>query len=69
MGKMMEKALAALAELPETERERLAEDFLGIIDVARPPSDRPQPQLERLAERARAQYAAGLSTPLDFKGR
>jgi len=66
MGKMYEQAVAALAGLPEADREQIAADFLELIAAAKPPGTAPQPALEALAAKARAEYAAGQTTPLDF---
>ncbi|MBL8831546.1 MAG: hypothetical protein JNL71_04085 [Rhodospirillales bacterium] len=69
MGKIMQLAIEKLSALPANEQDLYAEWILARLEAARAPGAWPQPELERLAQEASAEYAAGTTKPLEFPDR
>lgn len=68
MGRLMEKAMAEAAKLPEAEQEAFAAFLLAELESERRWDDlfsRSQDMLAGMAEEARREYRAGLTEPLD----
>jgi hypothetical protein len=68
MGRLMEKAMAEAAKLPEAEQEAFAAFLLAELESERRWDDlfsRSQDMLAGMAEEARREYRAGRTEPLD----
>ena len=68
MSKLLEQAIAEAAKLPESDQEALGAWLLAEIESERRWDDllsRPSSVLERMADEALREHAAGLTTPLD----
>ncbi|MEO8035343.1 MAG: hypothetical protein ABI837_12985 [Acidobacteriota bacterium] len=68
MSKLLEQAIAEAVKLPETDQEALGAWLLAEIESERRWDDllsRPSSVLERMADEALREHAAGLTTPLD----
>ena len=69
MNKMLERAIAEVARLPEDEQETIACLMLEEVEAERGWDERfarSENKLAELARRAKAQHARGESTPLVF---
>ncbi|MGB8278508.1 MAG: hypothetical protein WCF20_11345 [Methylovirgula sp.] len=69
MNKMLERAIAELARLPEDEQEAVAYVIMDEIAAERGWEERfakSEMKLAELARRAREQHAHGETTPLSF---
>lgn len=68
MSKLLEQAIAEAVKLPESDQEALGAWLLAEIESERRWDDllsRPSATLERMADEALREHAAGLTTPLD----
>ena len=68
MSKLLEQAIAEAVKLPERDQEALGAWLLAEIESERRWDDllaRPSAVLERMADEALREHAAGLTTPLD----
>ena len=69
MTKLLEEAIAALAQLPESEQDGIASLILEEIASEKKwqeAFDKSQPQLEQLAEEALEEFRQGKTLPLKF---
>jgi hypothetical protein len=69
MNKTLERAIAAVARLPDDEQETIACLILGEMEAERGWAERfarSEDKLAALARRARAQHASGETTELVF---
>lgn len=70
MNKVLERAIAEVARLPEDEQETIASLMLEEIQAERGWNERfakSESKLSELARRAKAQHATGETTPLIFR--
>ena len=68
MGRLLDRAFAEAAKLPETEQEAIAALVLAELDSERKWDDlfaKSQDLLSKLAQEARDEYRAGETEPLD----
>ena len=68
MGRLLEKAIAEAAKLPEPEQEAIGALILSELESERRWDDlfaKSQDLLAKLAEEARQEYRGGLTEPLD----
>lgn len=68
MGKLLQKAMAEAAKLPESEQEAIGAWLLTEIESERKWDElfsRSSDVIERMADEALREHEAGLTTPLD----
>jgi len=68
MGRLLEKAISEASKLPEVEQEAIGAWLLAEIQSEARWSEllsRPAPALDRMADQALREHAAGKTTPLD----
>ncbi|MEO8380532.1 MAG: hypothetical protein ABI779_12775 [Acidobacteriota bacterium] len=68
MGRLLDRAFAEAAKLPETEQDAIAALVLAELDAERKWDDlfaKSQDLLSKLAYEARAEYRSGETEPLD----
>lgn len=69
MGRLLEKAMAEAAKLPEPDQEAIGALILSEIESERRWDElfaQSQDLLAKMAEEARQEYEAGLTEPLDL---
>jgi hypothetical protein len=69
MNKMLERAFAEVAKLPEEEQEAIASRLLEELEIERGWDERfarSQDKLAEMARKAKEQHARGETTPLVF---